>query len=106
MKSTLNSKEYVTFARRFVKETVATMDYQELVSLVTNYIHEDLQKNYDDFGQVSVFETMSAWNSDVFDEIAEDYPIVLEDTEGWTDEDFADYRKETFIDINNTGGKY
>ena len=34
------------------------------------------------------------------------YPIVLEDTEGWTDEDFADYRKETFIDINNTGGKY
>ena len=49
---------------------------------------------------------MSAWNSDVFDEIAEDYPIVLEDTEGWTEEDFKDYHKETFIDINNTGGKY
>ena len=35
-----------------------------------------------------------------------DVHTVLEDTEGWTDEDFADYRKETFIDINNTGGKY
>ena len=106
MKSTLNSKEYVTFARRFVKETVATMDIEELRGIVTDHIHEDLQRSYDDFGQVSVFETMSAWNSDVFDEIAEDYPIVLEDTEGWTEEDFADYRKETFIDINNTGGKY
>ena len=40
MKSTLNSKEYVTFARRFVKETVATMDIEELRSLVTNQIHE------------------------------------------------------------------
>ena len=49
------------------------MDYQELKSLVTNYIHEDLQKNYDDFGQVSAFETMRAWHSDVFDEIAENY---------------------------------
>ena len=106
MTNPLNEKDYVTFARRFVKETVETLDYQELKNLVTDYIHEDLQKNYDDFGQISVFETMSAWNSDVFDEIAEDYPIVLEDTEGWTEEDFADYRKETFIDINNTGGKY
>ena len=79
MKTELNSKEYVTFARRFVKETVETMDYQELKSLVTNYIHEDLQKSYDDFGQVSVFETMSAWNSNVFDEIAEEYDLDIEE---------------------------
>ena len=78
MKSRLNEKDYVTFARRFVKETVETLDYQELQSLVTNYIHEDLQKSYDDFGQVSVFETMSAWNSDIFDEIAEEYDLDLE----------------------------
>ena len=106
MTNPLNEKDYVTFARRFVKETVETLDYQELKSLVTDYIHEDLQKSYDDIGQIAAFENMSSWNCDVFDEIAEDYPIVLEDTEGWTDEDFADYHKETFIDINNTGGKY
>ena len=75
MRTTLNSKEYVTFARRFVKATVETLDYQELKNLVTDYIHEDLQRSYDDYGQVSVFETMSAWNSDVFDEIAEDYDL-------------------------------
>ena len=79
MKSTLNSKDYVTFARRFVKETVETMDYQELQSLVTNYIHEDLQKSYDDIGQTAVFENMSAWNSDVFDEIAEEYDLEIEE---------------------------
>mgnify|MGYP001257175730 FL=1 len=78
MKSRLNEKDYVTFARRFVKETVETLDYQELKNLVTDYIHEDLQKSYDDFGQVSVFETMSAWNSDIFDEIAEEYDLDLE----------------------------
>ena len=79
MTNSLNEKDYVTFARRFVKETVETMDYQELQSLVTNYIHEDLQRSYDDFGQVSVFETMSAWNSDVFDEIAEEYDLKIEE---------------------------
>ena len=81
MTNSLNEKDYVTFERRFVKETVETMDYQELQSLVTNYIHEDLQRSYDDFGQVSVFETMSAWNSDVFDEIAEEYDLELEEAE-------------------------
>ena len=81
MKTTLNNKEYVTFARRFVKETVDQMDFEQLKSLVIDYIHEDLQKSYDDFGQVSVFETMSAWNSDVFDEIAEDYDLELEEAE-------------------------
>ena len=51
MKSTLNSKEYVTFARRFVKETVATMDIEELRSLVTNQIHEEIQEGENEYGQ-------------------------------------------------------
>jgi len=79
MTNPLNEKDYVTFARRFVKETVETLDYQELKNLVTDYIHEDLQRSYDDYGQVSVFETMSAWNSDVFDEIAEEYDLEIEE---------------------------
>ena len=53
MTNPLNEKDYVTFARRFVKETVETLDYQELKNLVTDYIHEDLQRSYDDYGQVS-----------------------------------------------------
>ena len=78
MKSELNSKDYVTFARRFVKETVETMDYQELVSLAIGYIHEDLQKSYDDIGQISVFESMIAWNEDIFLDVAKDFQLELE----------------------------
>ena len=63
MSNPLNEKDYVTFARRFVKETVETLDYQELKNLVTDYIHEDLQKSYDDYGQVSVFETCLLYTS-------------------------------------------
>ena len=81
MRTELNSKDYVTFARRFVKETVETMDYQEHVSLVTNYIHEDLQMNYDDFGQISVFESMIAWNEDIFLDVAKDFELELEGVE-------------------------
>ena len=81
MTNPLNEKDYVTFARRFVKETVATMDYQELQSLVTDYIHEDLQKSYDDIGQTAVFENMSAWNCDVFDDIAKDYDLTFDEDE-------------------------
>ena len=81
MKTELNSKEYVSFARRFVKETVETMDFEELKSYVTEYIHEDLQKSYDDIGQTAVFENMSAWNCDVFDDVAKDYDLTLEDDE-------------------------
>ena len=81
MKTTLNNKEYVTFARRFVKETVDQMDFEQLKSLVIDYIHEDLQKSYDDIGQTAVFENMSAWNCAIFDEIAEDYDLELEEAE-------------------------
>ena len=65
MTSTLNSKDYVTFARRFVKETVATMDIEELRSLVTNQIHEEIQEGENEYGQSGAFDEMIAWNEDV-----------------------------------------
>ena len=78
MKSTLNSKEYVTFARRFVKETVATMDIEELRSLVTNQIHEDIQEGENEYGQSGAFDEMIAWNEDVFLSVAKDFDLEFE----------------------------
>tara|TARA_A100001388_G_scaffold116176_1_gene85695 strand:- start:45 stop:287 length:243 start_codon:yes stop_codon:yes gene_type:complete len=78
MKSTLNSKEYVTFARRFVKETVATMDIEELRSLVTNQIHEEIQEGENEYGQDGAFEEMIAWNEDVFLSVAKDFELEFE----------------------------
>ena len=78
MTSTLNSKDYVTFARRFVKETVATMDIEELRSLVTDRIHEEIQEGEDTFGQEGAFEEMMAWSEDVFLSVAKDFDLEFE----------------------------
>ena len=106
MSSTLNNKDYVTFTRRWVYDTVENMDAKELKDFAINSLHEDMEEILQYQSQRAVFDEMCAWDEDTFEEVAKDYPIVLEDTDGWTEEDFADYRKETFIDINNTGGKY
>ena len=81
MKTTLNSKDYVTFARRFVKETVATMDIEELRSLVTNQIHEEIQEGENEYGQSGAFDEMIAWNEDVFLSVAEDFDLEFEGVE-------------------------
>ena len=78
MKTELNSKDYVTFARRFVKETVATMDIEELRSLVTNQIHEEIQEGENTYGQSGAFDEMIAWNEDVFLNVAKDFELELE----------------------------
>ena len=78
MTSTLNSKDYVTFARRFVKETVAKMDIEELRSLVTNQIHEEIQEGENTYGQEGAFDEMIAWNEDVFLDVAKDFNLELE----------------------------
>ena len=81
MKTELNSNDYVTFARRFVKETVDRMDIKELKDFAINAIHEDLQDVYDDLGQRGVFDDMLSWDEDVFFEVAEDFDLELEGVE-------------------------
>ena len=78
MKSELNSKDYVTFARRFVKETVATMDIEELRGIVTARIHEEIQEGENTYGQEGAFEEMIAWNEDIFLDVAKDFELELE----------------------------
>ena len=78
MKSTLNSKEYVTFARRFVKETVDTMDIKELKSIVSDHIHEEIQEGENTYGQEGAFEEMMAINEDVFLEVSKDFDLEFE----------------------------
>ena len=81
MKTELNSNDYVTFARRFVKETVDRMDIKELKDFAINAIHEDLQDVYDDLGQRGVFDDMLSWDEDTFLTVAEDFQLELEGVE-------------------------
>jgi len=78
MKTELNSKDYVTFARRFVKETVATMDIEELRGIVIDHIHEEIQEGENNFGQEGAFDEMMAWSEDVFLSVAKDFELEFE----------------------------
>ena len=98
--------EYDKVVRRFVEDYVNNLTPDQMREIISEQSHIDFENIRQDCGQSVVFDEMNDLDSDVFDHIAEDYPIVAEATEGWTDEDFKDYHKETFIDINNTGGKY
>ena len=77
MRYKLNNKDYVAFARKFVKESVDNMDAKELKDFVINALHEDFQEVYDDSGQRGVFEDMQSWDEDVFDEVAEEFDLTL-----------------------------
>ena len=79
METELNSKDYVAFARRFVKELVEDMDIEELRSIVSQRIHEEIQEGEDTYGQEGAFEEMKAWSEDIFDSVAKDYDLTLED---------------------------
>ena len=81
MQSSLSNKDYVTFTRRFVKETVDTMDIKELKDFVINALHEDIQDVYDDLGQRGAFDDMLSWDEDTFFSVAEDFELELEGVE-------------------------
>ena len=78
MSNPLNENDYVTFARRFVKETVATMDIEELRGIVTDHIHEMIQEGENTYGQDGAFEEMMSWDEDVFLSVAEDFELEFE----------------------------
>ena len=75
MKTTLNSKEYVTFARRFVKDLVEDMEIEELRSIVSDRIHEEIQEGENTYGQEGAFDEMMAWSEDVFLEVSKDFDL-------------------------------
>ena len=81
MRSSLNDKDYVAFTRRFVKETVDTMDIKELKDFVVNALHEDFQEVYDYSGQRGVFDDMLSWDEDVFLDVAEEFELEFEGIE-------------------------
>ena len=78
MRTELNSKEYVTFARRFVKDLVEDMEIEELRSIVSDRIHEEIQEGENTYGQEGAFEEMMAWSEDVFLSVAEDFDLEFE----------------------------
>ena len=44
MTNPLNDSDYVTFTRRWVKDTVDNMDVEELKRFTVNALHEDMEE--------------------------------------------------------------
>ena len=63
------------------KETVDTMDIEDLKSLVIKRIHEEIQEGENEFGQSGAFDEMIAWNEDVFLSVAKDFELEFEGVE-------------------------
>ena len=81
MSSSLNSKDYVTFTRRWVYDTVENTDAKELKDFAINSLHEDMEEILQYQSQRAVFEEMIAWDEDVFLDVAKDFDLEFEGVE-------------------------
>ena len=80
----------------YVERVVDNMDTKDLV----NYVMDDLDRYYEKQSDVDFLEDAQNYWEDHFDD-------VVEEIEDYMKCDFKkDRRDDTFIDINNTGGKY
>ena len=80
----------------YVERVVDNMDTKDLV----NYVMDDLDRYYEKMSDTQFIDEAQNYWEDHFDE-------VVEEIEEYANCDFKkDRRDDTFIDINNTGGKY
>ena len=91
----LNDSQIYDIIKQYVEIKVDRMDTQELVDHVT----ENLKDWYSDFSLEELKDTIDVNDEGLFDELVDNvtqqYPKQLNT-----------FEKETFIDINNTGGKF
>ena len=79
-----------------VERYVDNMSTKDLVA----YVMDDLDRYYEKMSDVEFIDEAQNYWEDHFDE-------VVEEVEEYANCDFKkDRRDDTFIDINNTGGKY
>ena len=95
MAKELTNAQIDDLIQQYVEIKVDRMDTQELVERVT----QDLTDLYSDFTLDELKDTISDNDEELYDELVDNvtqqYPKQLNT-----------FEKETFIDINNTGGKF
>ena len=91
----LNSLQRDELIEQFVEIQVDGMDMKTLVQIVS----DNLTDYYEKCSDVELKEEVDNYDEELFDELVDNvtqqYPKQLNT-----------FEKETFIDINNTGGKY
>jgi len=95
MTKKLTSAQRDELIEQFVEIQVDSMDHQSLYELATEYI----TNSFDRLTDSEIKERVDCYDEELFDELVDNvtqqYPKQLNT-----------FEKETFIDINNTGGKF
>ena len=72
---TLSIKEYDKVVRKFVDDYVNNLAPDQLRSIVSEQSHIDFENIRKDFGQDSVFEEMTNWDSELFESISKEFDL-------------------------------
>ena len=75
---TLSIKEYDKVVRRFVDDYVNNLTPDQMREIISEQTHIDFENIRKDFGQDSVFEEMTNWDSELWTQIAIDFDIPEE----------------------------
>ena len=75
---TLSIKEYDKVVRRFVDDYVNNLTPDQMREIISEQSHIDFENIRKDFGQDSVFEEMTNWDSELWTQIAIDFDIPEE----------------------------
>ena len=81
MANIMQMSEYDKVVRRFVDDYVNNLTPDQMREIISEQSHIDFENIRQDTGQVSVFEEMAGWDNDVFEDVAKDYSIMLEEAE-------------------------
>ena len=74
---TLSIKEYDKVVRRFVDDYVNNLTPDQLREIVSEQSHIDFENIRKVFGQDSVFEEMSNWDSELFESISKEFDLEV-----------------------------
>ena len=74
---TLSIKEYDKVVRRFVDDYVNNLTPDQLREIVSEQSHIDFENIRKAFGQDSVFEEMSNWDSELFESISKKFDLEV-----------------------------
>ena len=78
MANIMKMTEYDKVVRRFVADYVDNLTPDQMREIISEQTHIDFENIRRDTGQVSVFEEMASWDSELWVQIAIDFDIPEE----------------------------
>tara|TARA_Y100000766_G_C18677490_1_gene493070 strand:- start:301 stop:555 length:255 start_codon:yes stop_codon:yes gene_type:complete len=75
MANILEMREYDKVVRRFVDDYVNNLTPDQMREIISEQTHIDFENIRQDTGQVSVFEEMASWESELWTDIATEFDL-------------------------------